>query len=173
MAAGAGGCQRPTQPHWRSDLLPQVLLENTNLSATTSLSLRRPPGPASQSLWGNPTQYPFWPGDACGNGMVGEREPLFSTPLSHGHPMNPCFSNLSPGGMDEPSITDLSTREEAEEEIDFEKGEVVPGWALLREGSEPRPRGGRARASHWVLAGFLISLSKLEGTLLSTVGKVS
>uniref|UniRef100_A0A4X1VBB6 Superkiller complex protein 2 n=1 Tax=Sus scrofa TaxID=9823 RepID=A0A4X1VBB6_PIG len=72
----------------------EVLLENTNLSATTSLSLRRPPGPASQSLWGNPTQYPFWP-----------------------------------GGMDEPSITDLSTREEAEEEIDFEKGEVVPGWS--------------------------------------------
>lgn len=32
------------------------------------------------------------------------------------------------GGMDEPTLTDLSTREEAEEEIDFEKGEeVVPG----------------------------------------------
>uniref|UniRef100_A0A2K5QMN5 Superkiller complex protein 2 n=1 Tax=Cebus imitator TaxID=2715852 RepID=A0A2K5QMN5_CEBIM len=45
----------------------EVLLENTNLSATTSLSLRRPPGPASQSLWGNPTQYPFWP-----DGMVEE-----------------------------------------------------------------------------------------------------
>lgn len=26
--------------------------------------------------------------------------------------------------MDEPTITDLSTREEAEEDIDFEKGEV-------------------------------------------------
>ncbi|KAB0400292.1 hypothetical protein E2I00_011753 [Balaenoptera physalus] len=73
----------------------EVLLENTNLSATTSLSLRRPPGPISQSLWGNPTQYPFWP-----------------------------------GGMDEPTITDLSTREEAEEEIDFEKGllTVPPGF---------------------------------------------
>nr|XP_042122429.1 helicase SKI2W [Peromyscus maniculatus bairdii] len=73
----------------------EVLLENTNLSATTSLSLRRPPGPASQSLWGNPTQYPFWP-----------------------------------GGMDEPTITDLSTREEAEEEIDFEKDllTVPPGF---------------------------------------------
>ncbi|EDL26757.1 mCG15924, isoform CRA_f [Mus musculus] len=73
----------------------EVLLENTNLSATTSLSLRRPPGPASQSLWGNPTQYPFWP-----------------------------------GGMDEPSITDLHTREEAEEEIDFEKDllTVPPGF---------------------------------------------
>lgn len=34
-------------------------------------------------------------------------------------------SHISPGGMDEPSITDLSTREEAEEEIDFEKGEVA------------------------------------------------
>ncbi|KAJ1068618.1 hypothetical protein K5549_011571 [Capra hircus] len=72
-----------------------VLLENTNLSSTTSLSLRRPPAPISQSLWGNPTQYPFWP-----------------------------------GGMDEPTITDLSTREEAEEEIDFEKGEMVPGGTV-------------------------------------------
>uniref|UniRef100_UPI003704D4CD Superkiller complex protein 2 n=1 Tax=Homo sapiens TaxID=9606 RepID=UPI003704D4CD len=73
----------------------EVLLENTNLSATTSLSLRRPPGPASQSLWGNPTQYPFWP-----------------------------------GGMDEPTITDLNTREEAEEEIDFEKDllTIPPGF---------------------------------------------
>lgn len=34
-------------------------------------------------------------------------------------------SSFSLGGMDEPTITDLSTREEAEEEIDFEKGEVV------------------------------------------------
>ncbi|XP_035879745.1 helicase SKI2W isoform X3 [Phyllostomus discolor] len=73
----------------------EVLLENTDLSATTSLSLRRPPGPISQSLWGNPTQYPFWP-----------------------------------GGMDEPTITDLSTREEAEEEIDFETAllTVPPGF---------------------------------------------
>lgn len=44
--------------------------------------------------------------------------------------MNPCLSTLSPGGMDEPTITDLSTREEAEEEIDFEKGEAVPGGTL-------------------------------------------
>lgn len=73
----------------------EVLLENTNLSATTSLSLRRPPGPASQSLWGNSTQYPFWP-----------------------------------GGMDEPSLTDLSMREEHEEEVDFEKDllTVPPGF---------------------------------------------
>lgn len=33
--------------------------------------------------------------------------------------------HVSPGGMDEPTMTDLSTREEAEEEIDFEKGEVA------------------------------------------------
>lgn len=37
--------------------------------------------------------------------------------------------------MDEPSITDLHTREEAEEEIDFEKGEValrsLPGLLCL------------------------------------------
>ncbi|KAK1327494.1 hypothetical protein QTO34_012996 [Cnephaeus nilssonii] len=73
----------------------EVLLENTDLSATTSLSLRRPPGPISQSLWGNPTQYPFWP-----------------------------------GGMDEPTVTELSAREEAEEEIDFEKDllTVPPGF---------------------------------------------
>lgn len=57
------GDLRQAQHHWCSHLLLQVLLENTNLSATTSLSLRRPPGPVSQSLWGNPTQYPFWPGD--------------------------------------------------------------------------------------------------------------
>uniref|UniRef100_A0A452EEL4 Superkiller complex protein 2 n=1 Tax=Capra hircus TaxID=9925 RepID=A0A452EEL4_CAPHI len=95
----------------------EVLLENTNLSSTTSLSLRRPPAPISQSLWGNPTQYPFWP-----------------------------------GGMDEPTITDLSTREEAEEEIDFEKGEMVPGgtvsiFALLLD--HPAPAAG------------LLSLSRL------------
>lgn len=50
------------------------------------------------------------------------------------------LSNLSPGGMDEPTITDLSTREEAEEEIDFEKGEMVPGGTVggraLRLGPE-------------------------------------
>lgn len=47
--------------------------------------------------------------------------------------------------MDEPTITDLSTREEAEEEIDFEKGAVVPGWTLGRLGPEeegPRPVTG-------------------------------
>lgn len=46
------------------------------------------------------------------------------------HPMNPFLSTLSLGGMDEPTITDLSTREEAEEEIDFEQGEVVWAWTL-------------------------------------------
>lgn len=44
--------------------------------------------------------------------------------------MSPYLSTLSPGGMDEPTIIDLSTREEAEEEIDFEQGEVVSGWTL-------------------------------------------
>uniref|UniRef100_A0A9L0RYH3 Superkiller complex protein 2 n=1 Tax=Equus caballus TaxID=9796 RepID=A0A9L0RYH3_HORSE len=97
----------------------EVLLENTNLSATTSLSLRRPPGPISQSLWGNPTQYPFWP-----------------------------------GGMDEPTITDLSTREEAEEEIDFEKDllTVPPGF---KKGVDFAPKDHRAPASG------LLSLSRL------------
>uniref|UniRef100_A0A2K6TTG7 Superkiller complex protein 2 n=1 Tax=Saimiri boliviensis boliviensis TaxID=39432 RepID=A0A2K6TTG7_SAIBB len=97
----------------------EVLLENTNLSATTSLSLRRPPGPASQSLWGNPTQYPFWP-----------------------------------GGMDEPTITDLSTREEAEEEIDFEKDllTVPPGF---KKGMDFAPK------DHLTPAPGLLSLSCL------------
>ncbi|XP_057554719.1 SKI2 subunit of superkiller complex protein isoform X6 [Hippopotamus amphibius kiboko] len=97
----------------------EVLLENTNLSATTSLSLRRPPGPVSQSLWGNPTQYPFWP-----------------------------------GGMDEPTITDLSTREEAEEEIDFEKDllTVPPGF---KKGVDFAPK------DHPAPAPGLLSLSRL------------
>uniref|UniRef100_A0ABI7YVT1 Ski2 like RNA helicase n=1 Tax=Felis catus TaxID=9685 RepID=A0ABI7YVT1_FELCA len=97
----------------------EVLLENTNLSATTSLSLRRPPGPVSQSLWGNPTQYPFWP-----------------------------------GGMDEPTITDLSTREEAEEEIDFEKDllTVPPGF---KKGVDFAPK------DHLAPAPGLLSLSRL------------
>lgn len=97
----------------------EVLLENTNLSATTSLSLRRPPGPISQSLWGNPTQYPFWP-----------------------------------GGMDEPTITDLSTREEAEEEIDFEKDllTVPPGF---KKGVDFAPK------DHQAPAPGLLSLSRL------------
>ncbi|XP_012394882.1 SKI2 subunit of superkiller complex protein isoform X4 [Orcinus orca] len=97
----------------------EVLLENTNLSATTSLSLRRPPGPISQSLWGNPTQYPFWP-----------------------------------GGMDEPTIADLSTREEAEEEIDFEKDllTVPPGF---KKGVDFAPE------DHPAPAPGLLSLSRL------------
>lgn len=119
--------RRQAQPHWGSDLSPQVLLENTNLSATTSLSLRRPPGPVSQSLWGNPTQYPFWPGDCCGDRVVEEGVLSLQGRVPHSsyfaHSMNPYLSTLS-GGMDEPTITDLSTREEAEEDIDFEKGEV-------------------------------------------------
>ncbi|XP_038624275.1 helicase SKI2W [Tachyglossus aculeatus] len=73
----------------------EVLLENTQLSAKTSLSLRRPPGPPAQSLMGNPTNYPFWP-----------------------------------GGMDEPTVDDLSARSEAEEDVDFERDllTVPPGF---------------------------------------------
>ncbi|XP_006875633.1 PREDICTED: helicase SKI2W [Chrysochloris asiatica] len=97
----------------------EVLLENTNLTATTSLSLRRPPGPPSQALWGNPTQYPFWP-----------------------------------GGMDEPTIADLSTKEEAEEEIDFEKDllTVPPGF---KKGVDFAPK------NHPAPAPGLLSLSRL------------
>uniref|UniRef100_A0A6I8NI27 SKI2 subunit of superkiller complex n=1 Tax=Ornithorhynchus anatinus TaxID=9258 RepID=A0A6I8NI27_ORNAN len=73
----------------------EVLLENTQLSAKTSLSLRRPPGPPAQALMGNPTNYPFWP-----------------------------------GGMDEPTVDDLSSRSEAEEDVDFERDllTVPPGF---------------------------------------------
>lgn len=97
----------------------EVLLENTDLSATTSLSLHRPPGPISQSLWGNPTQYPFWP-----------------------------------GGMDEPTITEMSTREEAEEEIDFEKDllTIPPGF---KKGVDFAPK------DHPAPAPGLLSLSRL------------
>ena len=56
--------------------------------------------------------------------------PLGDLPNQGITPKSPVLSNLSPGGMDEPTITDLSTREEAEEEIDFEKGEVVPGGTV-------------------------------------------
>ncbi|XP_055984141.1 superkiller complex protein 2 isoform X2 [Sorex fumeus] len=108
----------PQARYWVTKRL-EVLLENTNLSATTSLSLRRPPGPTSQSLWGNPTQYPFWP-----------------------------------GGMDEPTMTDLSTREEAEEEIDFEKDllTVPPGF---KKGVDFAPK------DHPPPAPGLLSLSRL------------
>ncbi|XP_066215877.1 superkiller complex protein 2 [Saccopteryx leptura] len=97
----------------------EVLLENTDLSATTSLSLRRPPGPSSQSLWGNPTQYPFWP-----------------------------------GGMDEPTMTELSARDEAEKDIDFEKDllSVPPGF---KKGVD------FARKDHPAPAPGLLSLSRL------------
>ncbi|XP_036094261.1 helicase SKI2W isoform X2 [Rousettus aegyptiacus] len=97
----------------------EVLLENTDLSATTSLSLRRPPGPTSQSLWGNPTQYPFWP-----------------------------------GGMDEPTMRDLSTQEEAEEDIDFEKDllTIPPGF---KKGMDFAPK------DHPAPAPGLFSLSRL------------
>jgi hypothetical protein len=42
--------------------------------------------------------------------------------------MNSYLFILFLGGMDEPTITDLSTQEEAEEDIDFEKGEVGSGY---------------------------------------------
>ncbi|XP_060045479.1 superkiller complex protein 2 isoform X1 [Erinaceus europaeus] len=105
----------------------EVLLENTNLSATTSLSLRRPPGPVSQSLWGNPTQYPFWP-----------------------------------GGMDEPTISDLSMREEAEEEIDFEKDllTVPPGF---KKGVDFAPKDHPAPAHGLLSLSFLLEPLDLAG----------
>lgn len=143
-------------------ILSQVLLENTNLSATTSLSLRRPLGPISQSLWGNPTQYPFWPGDLWKwDGRRGShKSPGKGPPPIPYYSMNPCLSILSPGGMDEPTITDLSTREEAEEEIDFEKGEVVPGLTIGRA-SEFGPRGRGAQACQWAAASPSMPLRKL------------
>lgn len=40
----------------------EVLLEDTELSAKNSLSLQRPPGSPSESLYGSNTNYPFLPG---------------------------------------------------------------------------------------------------------------
>ncbi|XP_039624679.1 helicase SKI2W [Polypterus senegalus] len=40
----------------------EELLEDTGLSSKNSLSLQRPPGPASQGVKGSTTNYPFWPG---------------------------------------------------------------------------------------------------------------
>lgn len=42
---------------------PQVLLENTGLSAKNSLSLQRQPGPPAESLRGSNTNFPFLPGE--------------------------------------------------------------------------------------------------------------
>ncbi|KAM4637145.1 LOW QUALITY PROTEIN: superkiller complex protein 2 [Amazona ochrocephala] len=39
----------------------EELLPNVGLSAKNSLSLRRPPGPPQESLWGSSTTCPFWP----------------------------------------------------------------------------------------------------------------
>lgn len=49
------------------------------------------------------------------------------------------YPPVSPGGMDEPTLTDLSTREEAEEEIDFEKGEVALGLRRVQWAVATRP----------------------------------
>ncbi|XP_061208227.1 superkiller complex protein 2 [Neopsephotus bourkii] len=39
----------------------EELLPNVGLSAKNSLSLRRPPGPPQENLWGSATSCPFWP----------------------------------------------------------------------------------------------------------------
>ncbi|CAH2314448.1 helicase SKI2W [Pelobates cultripes] len=40
----------------------EVLVNHAGLSAQNSLSLRRPPGPPSQSVKGSTSNFPFWPG---------------------------------------------------------------------------------------------------------------
>ncbi|XP_075042652.1 superkiller complex protein 2 [Mixophyes fleayi] len=40
----------------------EVSVDHTGLSAQNSLSLRRPPGPPSQSVRGSTSNFPFWPG---------------------------------------------------------------------------------------------------------------
>ncbi|XP_053577924.1 SKI2 subunit of superkiller complex protein [Bombina bombina] len=40
----------------------EISLNQTGLSAQNSLSLRRPPGPPSQSVRGSTSNFPFWPG---------------------------------------------------------------------------------------------------------------
>lgn len=68
--------------------------------------------------------------------MVGEGTLSLHGMVSLSPLENLYLSNLSPGGMDEPTMRDLSTQEEAEEEIDFEKGEAVPAWTLGRWASK-------------------------------------
>ncbi|KAM4696658.1 superkiller complex protein 2 [Rhinophrynus dorsalis] len=40
----------------------EISVDHTGLSAQNSLSLRRPPGPPSQSVRGSTSNFPFWPG---------------------------------------------------------------------------------------------------------------
>ncbi|XP_041428816.1 helicase SKI2W [Xenopus laevis] len=40
----------------------ETSVDHTSLSAQNSLSLRRPPGPLSQSVRGSSSNFPFWPG---------------------------------------------------------------------------------------------------------------
>uniref|UniRef100_A0A8C5MUA5 SKI2 subunit of superkiller complex n=1 Tax=Leptobrachium leishanense TaxID=445787 RepID=A0A8C5MUA5_9ANUR len=42
--------------------ITEVLVDHTGLSAQNSLSLRRPPGPPTQSVRGSTSNFPFWPG---------------------------------------------------------------------------------------------------------------
>ena len=44
------------------DGILQEFLNMTGASAANSTSLRRPPGPPSESIRGATTNYPFWPG---------------------------------------------------------------------------------------------------------------
>lgn len=71
--------------------------------------------------------------------MVGEGALSLQGTVSLSPFENLYLSNFSPGGMDEPTMRDLSTQEEAEEDIDFEKGEAVPGWTLGRRASKIGP----------------------------------
>lgn len=74
-------------------------------------------------------------------------------PLSRITPPHGSYLSIfSPGGMDEPTITDLSTREEAEEEIDFEQGEVAPGWTLGSRAGSLDPEEEGAQAHRWAAA---------------------
>ncbi|XP_074875144.1 superkiller complex protein 2 [Buteo buteo] len=118
----AGGLRAERDPH--SGTLrgfTEELLSDVGLSAKNSLSLRRPPGPPGQSLRGNATNFPFWP-----------------------------------GGLDEPSLEQIRTHGDEEEDVDFETDLLVtpPG---LKRGVDYKPPAARV--------GGPLSLSSLLETL--------
>lgn len=97
---------------------PQELLPDVGLSAKNSLSLRRAPGPPGQSLRGNATNFPFWPGKA-------PPKSLWDLCKSSGAPPTPP-PRAPPGGLDEPSLEQIRTHGDEEEDVDFETGRSPP-----------------------------------------------
>ncbi|KAM9325545.1 superkiller complex protein 2 [Gastrophryne carolinensis] len=75
--------------------ISEAFADHIGLSAQNSLSLRRPPGPPSQSVKGSTSNFPFWP-----------------------------------GGMDEPTLEQITAIGAEDDVLDFDKDllSVPPGW---------------------------------------------